>query len=417
MDRSIQYSISGGLSKARERKRPRQEAAVNNRRKLQRQQISCRRDRSFSQERFRSYRFPRARAHRILATFLFNFVPVLLELAQAYYVLRVFGNDEVWIITVNLCCQPFQGRRAKLNACSPHFESESLNWPGLMEFDDVNRKVPTYSAQDSVTASSRVLGTSNDFLERLARIIPTPSELARSCYADAKATLSSDPLQLVLCCVPWSLCLESDKEDSIMRTEIARPTVVQMLDLFNKNKSLMPDLPGPWAPHWPVSAASDIWVTITGDSSHYILFYGRAVYVEEDDTIYFSRGCSLVAYKFLREEMQLKPPVKIGEKLFPYGDDGSSFVARLNDRILCVVWVSMRLACGCTNRHMLVATVCVTGESHCSQDSVPLGCKVLHYTCRKIQMVGRDECSGSFDNFCFLHEVIYYSALNTSDQT
>uniref|UniRef100_A0A0E0R014 Uncharacterized protein n=1 Tax=Oryza rufipogon TaxID=4529 RepID=A0A0E0R014_ORYRU len=346
MDRSIQYSISGGLSKARERKRPRQEAAVNNRRKLQRQQISCRRDRSFSQERFRSYRFPRARAHRILATFLFNFVPVLLELAQAYYVLRVFGNDEVWIITVNF-----------------------------------------------VTASSRVLGTSNDFLERLARIIPTPSELARSCYADAKATLSSDPLQLVLCCVPWSLCLESDKEDSIMRTEIARPTVVQMLDLFNKNKSLMPDLPGPWAPHWPVSAASDIWVTITGDSSHYILFYGRAVYVEEDDTIYFSRGCSLVAYKFLREEMQLKPPVKIGEKLFPYGDDGSSFVARLNDRILCVVWVSMRLACGCTNRHMLVATVCVTGESHCSQDSVPLGCKVLHYTCRKIQMVGRDECS------------------------
>lgn len=114
--------------------------------------------------------------------------------------------------------------------------------------------------QFSVTASSRVLGTSNDFLERLARIIPTPSELARSCYADAKATLSSDPLQLVLCCVPWSLCLESDKEDSIMRTEIARPTVVQMLDLFNKNKSLMPDLPGPWAPHWPVSAASDIWV-------------------------------------------------------------------------------------------------------------------------------------------------------------
>lgn len=93
--------------------------------------------------------------------------------------------------------------------------------------------------QFSVTASSRVLGTSNDFLERLARIIPTPSELARSCYADAKATLSSDPLQLVLCCVPWSLCLESDKEDSIMRTEIARPTVVQMLDLFNKNKSLI----------------------------------------------------------------------------------------------------------------------------------------------------------------------------------
>ncbi|EEC67108.1 hypothetical protein OsI_33905 [Oryza sativa Indica Group] len=83
MDRSIQYSISGGLSNARERKRPKQDAAVNNRRKLQRQQISCRRDRSFSQERFRSYR-----------------------LAQAYYVLRVFGNDEVWIITVNFALLP-----------------------------------------------------------------------------------------------------------------------------------------------------------------------------------------------------------------------------------------------------------------------------------------------------------------------
>lgn len=52
------------------------------------------------------------------------------------------------------CCQPFQGRRAKLNACSPHFESESLNWPGLIEFDDVNRKVPTYSAQDRYTTTS-----------------------------------------------------------------------------------------------------------------------------------------------------------------------------------------------------------------------------------------------------------------------
>lgn len=28
------------------------------------------------------------------------------------------------------------------------FETESLKWPGFVEFDDVNEKVLTYSAQD-----------------------------------------------------------------------------------------------------------------------------------------------------------------------------------------------------------------------------------------------------------------------------
>uniref|UniRef100_A0A0D3HEE3 Uncharacterized protein n=1 Tax=Oryza barthii TaxID=65489 RepID=A0A0D3HEE3_9ORYZ len=180
----------------------------------------------------------------------------------------------------------------------------------------------------------------------------------------------AEQLVIPFSCVAWSLCLELDKEESTMRTEIARPT---MLNLFNKNKSPMPDLPGPWAPHWPVSAARLFghWGPSTSMSKkdalepsdhhcQYIPFYGRAVHVEEDDTIYFSRG-----YEFLREEMQLKPPVKIAEKLFPYGDDGSSFIARLNDSMLCLVWVTTGLACRCTNPHMLVATVCVNGESHC----------------------------------------------------
>jgi hypothetical protein len=30
------------------------------------------------------------------------------------------------------------------------FESESLRWPGFVEFDDVNGKVLTYSAQDRI---------------------------------------------------------------------------------------------------------------------------------------------------------------------------------------------------------------------------------------------------------------------------
>nr|CAB3464905.1 unnamed protein product [Digitaria exilis] len=40
-------------------------------------------------------------------------------------------------------------RRGQPDAGFPLFESESLKWPGFVEFDDVNGKVLTYSAQDS----------------------------------------------------------------------------------------------------------------------------------------------------------------------------------------------------------------------------------------------------------------------------
>ncbi|KAL2898002.1 A disintegrin and metalloproteinase with thrombospondin motifs 4 [Bienertia sinuspersici] len=41
-------------------------------------------------------------------------------------------------------------KRGKPDAGFALFESESLKWPGFVEFDDVNGKVLTYSAQDSV---------------------------------------------------------------------------------------------------------------------------------------------------------------------------------------------------------------------------------------------------------------------------
>lgn len=41
-------------------------------------------------------------------------------------------------------------RRGKPDAGFSLFESESLKWPGFVEFDDVNGKVLTYSAQDSI---------------------------------------------------------------------------------------------------------------------------------------------------------------------------------------------------------------------------------------------------------------------------
>jgi hypothetical protein len=39
-------------------------------------------------------------------------------------------------------------RRGKPDGGYPLFETESLKWPGFVEFDDVNGKVLTYSAQD-----------------------------------------------------------------------------------------------------------------------------------------------------------------------------------------------------------------------------------------------------------------------------
>ena len=39
-------------------------------------------------------------------------------------------------------------RRNRLDAGFPLFETESLKWPGFVEFDDVNGKVLTYSAED-----------------------------------------------------------------------------------------------------------------------------------------------------------------------------------------------------------------------------------------------------------------------------
>jgi hypothetical protein len=44
-------------------------------------------------------------------------------------------------------------RRGQPDAGFPLFETESLKWPGFVEFDDVNGKVLTYSAQDRYTQS------------------------------------------------------------------------------------------------------------------------------------------------------------------------------------------------------------------------------------------------------------------------
>ncbi|KMZ75707.1 hypothetical protein ZOSMA_110G00080 [Zostera marina] len=41
-------------------------------------------------------------------------------------------------------------KSAKPDSGFPLFQSESLKWPGFVKFDDVNGKVLTFSAQDSI---------------------------------------------------------------------------------------------------------------------------------------------------------------------------------------------------------------------------------------------------------------------------
>uniref|UniRef100_A0A0D9WHU2 Transducin/WD40 repeat-like superfamily protein n=1 Tax=Leersia perrieri TaxID=77586 RepID=A0A0D9WHU2_9ORYZ len=185
------------------RKRPRHDAVVNSVRKLQRREISSGRDRAFSmsvaQERFRNiqlqeefdthdpkensllqpYLRKRSKIIEIVAArdivFALSQTGVCAAFSRETNKRICFLNgspDEVIrslfynknnesLITVSvygsenfsaLRCRTTRIeyiRRAKPDAGFPLFESESLKWPGFVEFDDVNGKVLTYSAQDS----------------------------------------------------------------------------------------------------------------------------------------------------------------------------------------------------------------------------------------------------------------------------
>ncbi|KAL6581347.1 hypothetical protein OROMI_007270 [Orobanche minor] len=142
------------------KKRPRGglDGFVNSVKKLQRREISSKRDRSFSmrdaQERFRNICLqeeydtydPKGRSPSSLQ-FLKRRSKVI-EIVAA--------RGIVFALTQSGVCAAFCRetneyiRRGNPDAGFPLFESESLKWPGFVEFDDVNGKVLTYSAQDCV---------------------------------------------------------------------------------------------------------------------------------------------------------------------------------------------------------------------------------------------------------------------------
>ncbi|CAN0880059.1 hypothetical protein LINGRAHAP2_LOCUS13437 [Linum grandiflorum] len=154
------------------RKRPRVEGLLNTVKKLHRREISSKRDRAFTmsnaQERFRNMRLmeeydthdPKGHCSVVLP-FLMKRTKVIEIVAARDIVFalahsgvcaafsRVYASDNF----SSLKCRSTRIeyiRRGKPDAGFALFESESLKWPGFVEFDDVNGKVLTYSAQDSI---------------------------------------------------------------------------------------------------------------------------------------------------------------------------------------------------------------------------------------------------------------------------
>ncbi|KAL5711553.1 hypothetical protein ACHQM5_021990 [Ranunculus cassubicifolius] len=187
------------------KKRPRLDGFVNSVKKIQRREICSRRDRSFSmsnaQERFRnitlqeeydtydpkehcsaSHPFLKKRTRIIEIVAARDIVFALaqsgvcaafsresnkricfLNTSSDEVIRSLFynkNNDSLITVSVyasdnfsSLKCRTTRIeyiQRGKPDAGFALFESESLKWPGFVEFDDVNGKVLTYSAQDSV---------------------------------------------------------------------------------------------------------------------------------------------------------------------------------------------------------------------------------------------------------------------------
>ncbi|XP_039145983.1 uncharacterized protein LOC120283380 isoform X1 [Dioscorea cayenensis subsp. rotundata] len=187
------------------RKRPRPDGFVNTVKKLQRREISSRCDRSFSmadsQERFRNIQLQEAYDTYDPKQQSFSRLPCLCKRSKVTEI--VAAHDIVFALTQSGVCAAFSRetnqricflngapdevirslfynknndslitvsvyasdnfrslkcrttrieyiKRGKPDAGFALFESESLKWPGFVEFDDVNGKVLTYSAADSI---------------------------------------------------------------------------------------------------------------------------------------------------------------------------------------------------------------------------------------------------------------------------
>nr|XP_034592325.1 uncharacterized protein LOC117854138 [Setaria viridis] len=155
-------------------------------------------------------------------------------------------------------------------------------------------------------------------------------------------------------------------------------------------------------------------VTTETEKNRYIPIHERAVYVEEDDTIYFLSSAVVYAYKLCQDDQgqyRMAPPTLV-DCICPFDDEGYGFLTHLGNRLMCAVWIGVSLRCSCDTRHVLITVFRVTGSMSNQGHFFPKGIKILHSTCRRLDISPSTPITSNGE-FCFLQEYEVFN-LDTS---
>ncbi|XP_037486062.1 uncharacterized protein LOC119364673 isoform X2 [Triticum dicoccoides] len=152
-------------------------------------------------------------------------------------------------------------------------------------------------------------------------------------------------------------------------------------------------------------AAPEIqWTKVTHTSDEYYLpINGRGLYAQESNAIYMLWNNVVYEYKLTvvdeEEErgltrLKLHPPARI-DSVCPFITlKGDGFLTHLGWGVMCSVWISLDLSCGCDYLHAIVTTFQI--------GPLPGDVKVLHSTFRRVDMLPMKH----MDEFklCFVQE-------------
>ncbi|KAK3128962.1 hypothetical protein QOZ80_6BG0469070 [Eleusine coracana subsp. coracana] len=147
-------------------------------------------------------------------------------------------------------------------------------------------------------------------------------------------------------------------------------------------------------------------VTNNNEKHNYMPIRKRGVYVEEDDIIYcLCGGCVVYAYKLIcidkTGQYRMAAPT-IVDRVYPTHNEGSGFLAHLGGRVMCFVWIGLRLRCSCDDtKHVLVTTFRIKGDDDRGR-FIPKGVEVLHSTCRRLLGILPRKTCGCYYEFSFL---------------
>ena len=108
--------------------------------------------------------------------------------AHSYFFVSPCTSYVTMLLTYSFISVPRYIRRAEPDAGFPLFQSESLKWPGFVEFDDVNAKVLTYSAQDRYFPSL-FLFLFHFYCTCFPPVIPLLLNMFSSCYSILLASI------------------------------------------------------------------------------------------------------------------------------------------------------------------------------------------------------------------------------------